>query len=159
MEEAWTVNLRLAVRVPAGSKWQKSLQQAFNSKIAGSFGLRPKLGGPVYHNNIVQTLTIHLCSSHIGQVLRLSGAVSPDVLHFAALRITLTVPEVVGTENWVTSNLPFLLYPSSIAKMQSESLLTDSRFLIDIFESAHFVMHSNSYHLLDPHLRIICWCK
>ena len=42
-----------------------------------------------------------------------------DVLHNASLRIILTVPEVVGTENWVTSNLPFLLDPSSIAKMQS----------------------------------------
>ena len=45
------------------------------------------------------TLKIHLCLSHIGQVLRLPGAVSPDVLLFASLRITLTVSEVVGTEN------------------------------------------------------------
>ena len=59
-------------------------------------------------------------------MLRLPGAVSPDVLHFASLPITLTVQEVVGTENWVTSNLPFLLDPSSIAKMQSEPLVTDS---------------------------------
>ena len=56
---------------------------------------------------------------HIGHVLRLPGAVSLDVLHNASLRITLTVPEVVDTENWVTSSLPFLLDPSSIAKMQS----------------------------------------
>ena len=35
------------------------------------------------------------------------------------LSITMTVTEVVGTENWVTSNLPFLFKPSSIAKMQS----------------------------------------
>ena len=56
---------------------------------------------------------------HIRQVLRLSGAVSLDVLRFASLRITLTVPEVVGTENRVTSSLPFLLDPSNIAKMQS----------------------------------------
>ena len=49
-----------------------------------------------------------------GQVLRLSGAVRTDVLHNALLRITLTVPEVVGTENRVTSNLPFLFDPSSI---------------------------------------------
>ena len=53
----------------------------------------------------------------IGQVLRLPGAVSPGVLHFASLRITLT--EVVDTENRVISNLPFLLDLSSIAKMQS----------------------------------------
>ena len=47
------------------------------------------------------------------------GAVRPDVLHFASLWITLTVPEGVGTENWAISNLPFLLNPSSIARMQS----------------------------------------
>ena len=81
----------------------------------------------MYNNNIVGTLKIHLCLSHIGQVLRLPGAVSPDVLRFASLRITLTVPKVVGTENRVTSNLPFLLDPSSIAKMQS--LATDSRLI------------------------------
>ena len=73
----------------------------------------------MYHNNIVGTLKIHLCSSHIGQVLRLPGVFSPDVLRFASLRIALAVPEVVVTENWVTSKLPFLLDPSSIAKMQS----------------------------------------
>ena len=50
---------------------------------------------------------------------RLPGAVNPEVLHNASLLITLIVPEVVGTENWVTSNLPFLLDASSIAKMQS----------------------------------------
>ena len=36
-------------------KLTKSLQQASNPKIAGTFGSRPKLGGPVYHNNIVGT--------------------------------------------------------------------------------------------------------
>ena len=54
----------------------------------------------MYHNNIGGTLKIHLCPSHIGHVLRLPGAVSPDVLHFAPLWITLTVAEVDGTENW-----------------------------------------------------------
>ena len=83
------------------------------------FGLRPKLGGPVYRNNILGTLKKHLCLPHIGHLLRLPGAVSPDVLHFASLRITLTVPEVVGTENWATSILPLLVDPSSITKMQS----------------------------------------
>ena len=53
----------------------------------------------MYHKNIVGTLKIHLCPSYIGQLLRLSGAVSADVLLFVSLRITLTVPEVVGTEN------------------------------------------------------------
>ena len=100
-------------RVPV-VKLTKSLQRAFNPNIAGPFGSRPKL---VYHNNIVGTLMIH--PSHIGQVLRLPGAVSLDVLHNASFWVTLTVPKVVGTENWVTSNLPFLLDPSSIAKMQS----------------------------------------
>ena len=58
------------------SNKQKSLQKAFNP---GSFGSRPKLGGPVVYNNIVGSLKIHLCPSYIGQVLRLPGAVSPDV--------------------------------------------------------------------------------
>ena len=49
---------------------------------------------PVYHNNIMGTLKICLCPSHIGQVLRLPGALSPDVLRFASLWITLTAPEV-----------------------------------------------------------------
>ena len=73
----------------------------------------------MYHNNIVGTLKIHLCPSHIAHVLRLPGVVNPDVLRFASLRITLTVTEVVGIENMVASNLPFLLDPSSIAKMKS----------------------------------------
>ena len=60
---------------------------------------------------------IHLCPLHIGQVLRLSGAVSLDMLSFAYLRIILAVPEVVDTENRVTSNLPLLLDPRCIAKM------------------------------------------
>ena len=119
LEEAWTVNHAVGRSSPSCVKLTKSLQQAFNRRIAGSYGSRPKLGGPVYHNNIAGTLKIHLCPSHIGHVLMLPGAVSPDVLLFASLRITLTVAEVVGTEKWVTSNLPFLLNSSSIAKMQS----------------------------------------
>ena len=43
------------------------------------------------------------------EVLRLPGADGPDVLHDVSLWITLTVPEVIGTKNWVTSNLPLLL--------------------------------------------------
>ena len=56
----------------------------------------------MYHNNIVDALKIHICPLPIG--LGLPGAVSPDVFHFAFLplpQITLTVPEVVGTENGV----------------------------------------------------------
>ena len=51
----------------------------------------------MYHNNIVDMLKIYLCLPHIGQVLMLPGAVSLYVLHFASLRVTLTVPEVVGS--------------------------------------------------------------
>ena len=120
LEEAGTVNHGVSRSSPIWVKLIKSLMQASNPKIAGSFGSRLKIGGPVYHNNtIVGTLRIHLCPSHIRHVLRLPGAVSPDVLRFASLQITLTVLEVVGTENWVTSNLPFMLNPRSIAKMQS----------------------------------------
>ena len=77
------------------------------------------LEAPYITNTIVGTLKIYLCPLHIGLVLGLPGAVNPDVLHFAFLLITLTVPEVVGTEIWVTFNLPFLLDPSSIAKLLS----------------------------------------
>ena len=69
----------------------------------------------MYHHIIVGTLKIHLCPSHIEQVLRLPGAVSSDMLHFASLLITLTVPDVVGTQSCVTSNLLFLLDLCSIA--------------------------------------------
>ena len=113
--EAWTVNHAVGRSRLSWVKLTKRLQQASNPRIARSFGSRPKFGGPVYHNNIVGMLKIHLCLSHI----RLHGAVSPDVLPVASLQMTLTVSEVVGTENWVTSNLPFQLDPSSIAKTQS----------------------------------------
>ena len=96
--EAWTVNHVVGRSSPSWVNLTKILQQALNPKIAWSFGSRPKLEGSVYHNNIVGMLKIHLCPSHIGQVLRLSGAVSLDALHFESLRITLAVPEVVGTE-------------------------------------------------------------
>ena len=72
-------------------------------------GLRRRFGGPVYH----------LCLLHIGQVLRLLGAVSPNLLHISSLWSTPTVPKVVGTKDQATSNLSLLLDPSSIAKMQS----------------------------------------
>ena len=86
LEEAWTVNHVVGRSSPSWVKLTKSLQQASSPKIAGSFGSRPKLEGPVYHNNIVGILKIHLCPSHIGHVLRLSGAVSSDVLRFASLQ-------------------------------------------------------------------------
>ena len=49
----------------------------------------------MYRKNIVGML-----------VLGLPGAISPDVLLFASLWITLTVPEVVGTKNLVISTIP-----------------------------------------------------
>ena len=111
--------MRLADRVPAGSNRQKSLHQASNPKIAGYLVSTPKLGGHVYYNNIVGTLLIHLCPSHMERELTLPGVVSSDVLRITSLRITLAVPEVAGTENWVTSNIPLLVDPSSITKTQS----------------------------------------
>ena len=68
----------------------------------------------MYHNNIVGMLKTHWCC---------------DMLHNASLRTTQTVLEVVGTENRVTSCLAILLDSSSIAEMQSKSLVTDSRLL------------------------------
>ena len=96
LEDARTVNHAVYRSSPSCVKLTKSLQQAFNPKIAWFFGSTLKIGGPVYHNNIVGTLKIYFCSSYIGKVLRLP------------VRITLTVPKVLGTENWVTSSLPSL---------------------------------------------------
>ena len=96
MEQAWTVNHAVGRSNPSCVTVTKSLQQASNPKTAESFGSRPKLGG-------------HLCPSPIVQVLRLTGAVSSDVLHFVSLWITLTVSEVGGTDNGVTFKLPLLL--------------------------------------------------
>ena len=120
LEADWTVNHVVGRSSPSWVKFTTSIQQASNPKIAGSFGSRPKLGGPRVPQYVIGTCgNNHLCPSRIRQVLRLSGVVSLDVLRFAFLWTTPTVPEVVGTENWVTSNLPFLLDPSSIAKIQS----------------------------------------
>ena len=76
--------------------------------------MRPKLRGPVHHNIMVGTLKMYICISHIEQMLRLPGAVA---LYISL--ITLTVLEVLGTKNWVTSNLLFQLDPSNIVKIQS----------------------------------------
>ena len=119
MEEAWTANHEVGRSSPSRAKLIKSLQQASNLKIAGSFGSRPKLGGPGYHCITVGHVKNPPLPFTHGASVRLPGAVSPDVLRFKFLRITLAVPEVVGIENWVTSNIPFLLDSSSIAKMQS----------------------------------------
>ena len=70
--------------------------------------------GLMYHNNIVVTLTNYLWPSHIGGVLRLPHAAGLEVLRNASLRITLIILEVVDTENWVTSSLPFLHNPKGI---------------------------------------------
>ena len=119
LEEVWIVNRVVGRSSIICVKLTKCLQQAFNFKIAGSFGLRPRLGGLVYHNNIVCMLKIHLCPSHIGHVLRLPGAVRWMCFALCIPPDTLTAPEVIGYENRVIFNLPFLLDPSSIIKMQS----------------------------------------
>lgn len=76
--------------------------------------------------------TSALCAlGRLGAVIGLPGAVILDVLRNALLRITLLVPDVVSTENWDTNNLPFLLDSSSTANMQSESLVTGRRYVID----------------------------
>ena len=87
------------------AKLKKSLQKAFSPLIAGSFRFRSKHGGPVYPNNIVRTSHIHLCPSHIGQVLRLPGDVNPHVLQEWYV-LTIGPP----------SNLPFLRNPRLFCK-------------------------------------------
>ena len=83
-----------------------------------SLRTRPKPEIPVNHNNIVGTLKIHPLHSHIGQAQKLPGAVSPDMLP-NTLPSSVPVPKVVNIINQVTSNLPFLLNPRSIAEKQS----------------------------------------
>ena len=51
------------------------------------------------NNHLHSQLSNVSTSSHIGQVLRLSGAVSPDMLLNVPFRTALTVPEVVDVEN------------------------------------------------------------
>ena len=68
LEEAWAVNHTVGRSSPSLVKLIKSLQQASNPKIDGSFESRPKLGGPVYHNNIMGALKIHLCRTDIRHV-------------------------------------------------------------------------------------------
>ena len=118
LEKAWAVNHAVGRQSPSWVKLTKSLQQASNPKMTGSFGSRHKLGGPIKNSPLFFT---HLAS------VRAAQCYQPVCV---AQWITLTVPEVAGTENRVTSNLPFLLDPTSIAKMQSQSLLTDSRLYI-----------------------------
>ena len=110
LEEAWAVNHVVGRLSPGCAKLTKSLQQAFNPKLLGLSDRDLNLGAPC--------ATILLWARDPPPpLLRQPGAVSPDVLHNASLRITLTVSGS-GTENWVTSNLPFLLDPCSIAKIQ-----------------------------------------
>ena len=126
---ALTTNREVGGSSPGCAKLTKSFRQAFNPKLPGLSDRDLKLGGPVYHNNTVGTLKTHLCPSHIGQVQRLPGSVSQDVLRNASLRVTLAVQEVVDTENWVNSTLS-CFDPSSIAKMQSYSSASDGRLLL-----------------------------
>ena len=79
----------------------------------------------MYHSNIEGMLKIHFCAWHIKHVLKLPGT---DVFLAASLQITLTFPRVGGTDNWVTSNLPFMLNTSSITRLRSQPLVTDSHY-------------------------------
>ena len=78
----------LTYRAPAVSKWQKAFNKLSTPEKCWFFESRPKHAGPVYHNNILDILKIHLCLSHIGQVLMLPGAVIPDKLRFESLNYT-----------------------------------------------------------------------
>ena len=60
LEEAWTVNHAVDRSSLSSVKSTKSLQQAFNPKIDGSFGSRPKLVGSLHHNIIVAALVVRL---------------------------------------------------------------------------------------------------
>ena len=118
---SWT-RLRLSTMLleywtPSLPKRTKSLQQYSKPKFLGrlDWGRQEApctvimLGGPVYRNHIVGTLKILLCPLHITHWVKAAWCYQPDVLHKASHQIALKVPEVVGTENRVTSNPPFLL--------------------------------------------------
>ena len=100
--------------------------QPYNCWVCGS---RPKLGGPAYQNTIVGALNIRRYFSHIGW--RLPGAVSPDVLHNAPLRIALTVPEVGRQGEWD------LLYSTMSARPKQRCsdavIVTDSEWQPIVF--------------------------
>ena len=130
MEEGSAVNHAVERSGPSCVKFTKCLQQAFDPKIAISFGSRPNFGRPVYQINIVGLVKIHLCLSHFGQVLRLSGAVAPEVLLNTFLRITRTVPEVLSTENQITFNLSFLPDPGGIMYTVSEEYIFLKRIIM-----------------------------
>ena len=61
---------------------------------------------------MVKPLKLSLRFLRIRQLLRLPSAVSLDVLYKASLRITLAIPEVVDTENRVSS----LFYHSCLTR-------------------------------------------
>ena len=96
LEEAWTVNHAVSRSSLGCAKMTKCLQQAFNPIIDGSFGLRPKLGCPLYHKNIVGALRIdtfaHWASAKIPWCCWPERVVQRIPLDYA-------VPEVMGTEN------------------------------------------------------------
>ena len=81
--------------------WRIESQRCkINKKPSANFGLRSNLRYRLYQNTIVGFLKVHFCLSHIGQVLRWLCAVILDLLCFASFWITLTVPDVVGADNW-----------------------------------------------------------
>ena len=88
---------------PSNVKLTNSHQQAFNSKLLGFLDRD--------HNNIIGTLKIYLCLSHIGKHIAYFLVLSTRMCCALHPYITLTVPEVAGTENRVNSNLPFTLDP------------------------------------------------
>ena len=93
----------------------KSSQQAFNPKLLSLSDLDHNLE---HHIDIMGTLKIHLCPSHVGQVKKRSDSVRLYVLQNAFLQVNLTVPEVVDIENRITFTLPYRLTQACIAELQ-----------------------------------------
>ena len=96
MEEAWTVNHAVGRSNPSWAKMTKSLQQAFNPKIDGSFGMRLKLRGQVYPNNIVGTLRIDTFA--LWASAKIFWCCWPERV-VQCIPLDYAVPEVMGTEN------------------------------------------------------------
>ena len=96
LEEAWTVNHAVSRSSPSWAKMTKSLQQVFNPKIDGSFGMRLKLRGQVYPNNIVGTLRIDTFA--LWASAKIFWCCWPERV-VQCIPLDYAVPEVMGTEN------------------------------------------------------------
>ena len=107
---AWAINHGAVSAVP---NWQKALSKLLIPKAQGLLD-RDLNEAPC---TTILSLEILPYPSHIG----LPGFVSLCMLYNASRQITLSVPDVVDTENWINSSLLFLLDSCSTTMTRSLS--------------------------------------